>query len=82
MAFLVAVMFLLTWPYIELHSLRAKFLAIAQAHYPGVLVRAKAAFNFIKTLGMHPHVHVYTINNNCLLGNGSHDTHKSCGFVL
>ena len=46
-------MFLLTWPYIEHHNLRVKFVALAQAHYPGILRRVKAAFNFLKKLGMY-----------------------------
>ena len=46
-----AVMFLLTWPYIEHHNLRVKFVALAQAHYPGMLEKIKAMYNFLKTLG-------------------------------
>ena len=46
-------MFLLTWPYIEHHNLRVRFIALAQAHYPGILQRAKAAFNFLRKLGMY-----------------------------
>ena len=46
-------MFLLTWPYVEHHNLRVRFVALTQAHYPGILRRIKAAFNFLKKLGVY-----------------------------
>ena len=55
-------MFLLTWPYIEHHNLRVKFVVLAQAHYPGILQRVKAAFNFLKKLGMY--MYMYWIATN------------------
>ena len=44
-------MFLLTWPYIEHHDLRVKFLDMAQAYYPGMLEKAKAVFELFKKMG-------------------------------